>query len=151
MQEDQPVGKPEPVEQIVPLHAEQIEAVKARRETGRIRVSTETHLREQLVDEILAEDHAHVKRIVIGRIVDDMPSIRQEGDTTIIPVVEEVLVTEKRLFLKQEIHVTRVRTTSRHQETVLLRHQDASVVRLPAGPTDRNLHTASTMEGDKDG
>ena len=122
-----------------------------RRETGRIQVSTATHLREQLVDEILAEDHAQIKRIVIGKIIEDMPSIRQEGNTTIIPVVEEVLVTEKKLFLKQEIHITRITTTSRHQETILLRHQDAVISRLPAGSLHQNMHTTSTVEGDKDG
>lgn len=122
-----------------------------RRETGRIKVSTATHLREQLVDEILAEDHAHVKRIVVGRIVEAMPSIRQEGETTIIPVVEEVLVTEKKLFLKQEIHITRVTTTSHHQETVVLRHQEAVITRLPAGSLHQDLHTTPILEGDKNG
>ena len=36
-----------------------------------------------------------------------VPNIRHEGDTMIIPVVEEVLVTEKRLVLREEVRVTR--------------------------------------------
>lgn len=35
------------------------------------------------------------------------PEIRTEGDVTIVPVLEEVLVVEKRLVLKEELHIRR--------------------------------------------
>ena len=60
-----------------------------------------------------------------------MPAIRQEGDVTIVPVVEEIVVVERRLMLKEELHVRRVRSTHRHEETVTLRYQEAEVVRRP--------------------
>jgi stress response protein YsnF len=43
----------------------------------------------------------------MGRIVETAPEIRTEGDVTILPVVEEVLVVEKRLVLKEELHIRR--------------------------------------------
>ena len=58
-----------------------------------------------------------------------MPEIRQVGDTTIVPVVEEILVTEKRLVLKEEVHLQRVRTVRTHTETVMLREQQAVITR----------------------
>jgi len=60
-----------------------------------------------------------------------MPAVREEGDTIIVPIVEEVLVIERRLFLKEEVRIRRVRSTERHQESVIIRHQEAVVTRLP--------------------
>ena len=57
---------------------------------------------------------------------------RTEGDITIVPVVEEVLVVEKRLMLKEELHIrTRTETTTIEQP-VTLRRQRATVDRLDA-------------------
>jgi stress response protein YsnF len=52
--------------------------------------------------------------------------------------VEEVLVVERRLVLKEEVHIRRVRTTERHKEMVMLRYQEAVVTRHPGetGKTD---------------
>jgi len=52
-----------------------------------------------------------------------VPPISQEGDTTIIPVVEEIVVVERRLVLKEEVRIRRVRTKEQHQETVVLRER----------------------------
>jgi uncharacterized protein (TIGR02271 family) len=111
------------------LFAEELSVSKEMLETGRVRVSTHTHEREAFVDENLAHEHVEIDRIPVGRRVDAIPSVRQEGDTTIVPVVEEVLVVERHLVLKEEVHIKRVRTTERHQEKVTLRHQEAVVTR----------------------
>ena len=47
-------------------------------------------------DQGIRDDHGPV----IDQFVDAAPQVRTEGDVTIIPVVEEVLVVEKRLVLK---------------------------------------------------
>ncbi len=144
MQEDQPIGNGDLSQLVVPLHAEQLDVSLLKRETGRVKISTVTRFHEQAVDEMLAEEHAHVERVAVGTIVDAMPAVRQEGEVTIIPVVEEVLVVERRLFLKQEIRVTRVRTTSRHQETVVLRQQEA-VVQRTKNDTDGDHNSATSQ------
>jgi stress response protein YsnF len=46
-------------------------------------------------------------RAAMGRMVETAPEIRTESDVTILPVVEEVLVVEKRLVLKEELHIRR--------------------------------------------
>jgi len=83
-----------------------------------------------------------------------MPAVRDEGDTIVIPIVEEVLVIERRLLLKEEVRVRRVRSTERHQETVTLRHHEAVVTHLPAeppaaggGPEARVMPQQSKQEG----
>lgn len=59
----------------------------------------------------LGRDQVAVERVEINEAIDTMPGPRQEGDTLIIPVVEEVLYTEKRLMLKEEIRITKQRLT----------------------------------------
>ena len=51
------------------------------------------------------------------------------GDLTIVPVVEEVLVVEKRLVLKEELHIRRTSQTELVEVPVTLRKQRAVVER----------------------
>ena len=119
-------------ETVVPLLAEEVSVGKRVVETGRVQVTRVTHEREQLIDELLTHETVEIDRTPIGRQVDAMPAIREEGDSVVIPIVEEVLVVERRLLLKEEVRVRRVRSTERHQETVSLRHHEAVVTHLPA-------------------
>jgi len=121
-------------ETVLPLLAEEVAVTKRVVETGRVQVARVTHEREQLIDELLAQQTADIERVRIGQPVETMPAVREEGDTVVIPIVEEVLVVERRLFLKEEVRVRRVHSTQRHQESVTLRHHEAVVTRLPVEP-----------------
>ena len=121
-------------EPVLPLLAEEIAVSKQVVETGRVQVTRVTREREQLIDELLAHQTVEIERTPMARHVEAMPAIREEGDTVVIPIVEEVLVIERRLLLKEEIRVRRERTTERHQESVILRHHEAVVTRLPVEP-----------------
>jgi stress response protein YsnF len=55
--------------------------------------------------------------------------IRTEGGVTIIPVLEEVLVVEKRLVLKREIRISKRSTSETVKIPVSLRKQRADVER----------------------
>ena len=118
------------------LHAEQISIAKRQRVGEVVRVSSQTRTREVLIDEPLAHEGVVVERIPVGRYVDAVPPIRQEGDITIVPIVEEEVVVTKRLVLREEVHLHRTRTITRHTETVSLREQFANVRRFPAEPGD---------------
>ena len=81
--------------------------------------------------------------------------MRQEGDTTIIPVVQEIVVVERRLVLKEEVRMRRVITNERHQETVVLREQEALITRTevdstPIGSSELpKSKQHANMEGEK--
>ncbi len=140
---------PDPRTLTLPLYAEAL--VVARRRTHRtVRVATVTQEHKQLVDEALAHKRVEIERVLIGRTVEAVPPIREEGGTTILPVVEEVVVVERRLVLKEEVRIRRLRSTERHQEVVTLQMQDAVITRTEGGPqpagdvrqplgTERNL------------
>jgi uncharacterized protein (TIGR02271 family) len=118
-------------ETVIPLLEEQFSVAKRVVETARVRVSRVTHDHQQLVDELLNHEKVEVEHVPVDRPIETMPSIRQEGDVTIIPVVEEVLKVERCLVLKEEVHIRRVKTTERHQEQVTLRKQEVLVSRTP--------------------
>ncbi len=122
-------------ELVVPLHQETLDVSRQRIETGRVHVSTVTKSTDALVDESLTHERVEIERVAIGRVVEVAPPIRQEGETTIVPVVEETLVVEKRLVLREEIHVRRVRVTEQHRETVVLREQEVVIRRSNNGVT----------------
>ena len=116
---------------VIRLHAEEVSVVRERVETGRVHVRVVTREHDELVDVPLARDRIEVERVAIGRQVDAIPPTRQDGDTTIVPVVEEIVVVERRLMLKEELHIRRVHTTEQHQERVVLHRQEAVVTRIP--------------------
>ncbi len=116
---------------VVRLHAEEASVRRERVETGRVGVRVVTREHEELIDVPLNRDHVEVERVAIGRQIDAIPPTRQDGDTTIVPVVEEIVVIERRLMLKEELHIRRIHTTEQHQERVVLRRQEALVTRTP--------------------
>ena len=120
------------VEKKLSLYSEGVTLEKAVSETGRLKVARRTLTREAVVDSELLQEEAVVETVPKGHQVSEMPAVRTEGDTTIIPVVEEIIHVEKRLILKEEIHITRRRTAKRFHGTVPLRHQEAVVSRVPS-------------------
>jgi len=122
-------------ETIIPLLEEELSVDKRVVETARVSVSRVTHSHKQLVDELLHHETVEVERLPVDRPIVAMPSVRQEGDVTIVPVVEEILKVERCLVLKEEIHIRRIQTTERHQERVTLRRQEAIVSRTPIART----------------
>ena len=117
---------------IVPLHAEQFTVERLPVVTGRARVSIVTRQHEDWVEALLVRERVEIERRPIGRAVEQAPAIREEGEVLIIPVMEEALVVERRLVLKEEIRIRRIRETERHQERVNLRKQEAIIARFPA-------------------
>ena len=126
------------------LLAEELTVGKEAVETGRVRVSKQTHTREVAVDEDLLRESAEIETIPIGRQIFEMPSVRHEGETIIVPIVEEILHTERRLILKEEIRITRRKTTEQFHDRVTLRYQEAVVTRVQSA--SEVVDNASTKE-----
>ncbi len=111
----------------IPIYAETVQVAKRIVETGKAVIKKTVSERDEVVEAMLARHDVAVERVPIGRVVGEVPPARQDGDTWILPVVEEVLVVEKRLILKEELHI---RTTTRHeafQETVRLRTEHVAI------------------------
>jgi uncharacterized protein (TIGR02271 family) len=127
------MGNPEEVAAI-PLVEERLSVAKRQVETGRVRVRISVEEREERVPVALAHDEVEIERVPKNVAVAEFPAVRLEGNTTIVPVVEEVVVVEKRLVLVEEIHVRRKSTTRNEEIPVMLRSEQASIER-EAAPT----------------
>ncbi len=122
-------------ETVIPLFEEEVSVSRRVVPTSRVQISRVTHSHEHLVDELLERERVEVERVAIDKPIDHMPSVREEGDYLIFPVVEEVLKIERVLVLKEEVRIRRVKGTERYQERVTLRKQEAVVNRLPIDET----------------
>jgi stress response protein YsnF len=96
---------------------------------GRVRVETITETRSETITAELASSEVEVERVPVGREVETAPEPREEDGVTIIPVVEEVLVVEKRLVLREELHVRRRRVAESAEVTIPLRRQRVVITR----------------------
>ena len=116
-------------EEVIPLVEETATVGKRQVVTGRVRVQTVTDTIEEVAQANVQRESVEVTRVPIDRMVDTAPEVRTEGDVTILPVVEEVLVVEKRLLLKEELHIRRRVETETVEMPVTLRKQRAVVER----------------------
>ena len=134
---------------VVPVVAETLQVEKRVVEAGRVRVSKVVREREEVVDEPLMREEVQFKRVSVGRIVEGPVPVRHDGDTMIIPLFEEVLVVEKRLMLKEELHVRKASVETHSPQRVLLRSEEAFVERVgdesaPGGGDDDETARAQT-------
>jgi uncharacterized protein (TIGR02271 family) len=115
---------------VVPVISEQLEVGSRRVETGAVRISKTVREEEQVIDQPLLREQVEVDRVPINKFVDSAPQVRQEEDTLIVPLVEEVIVVEKRLMLKEELRIRRHREQVQEPQTVKLRKEEAKIERI---------------------
>ena len=115
---------------VLPVLAEALDVRTRRVETGRVRIHKTVHEREVLVDEPLLREEVVIARVPINRVVEGPIPVRYEGETMIVSVLEEVLVVETRLLLKEEVHITTRRTETHTPERVTLRREDVTIERV---------------------
>ncbi len=129
-------GAQGPVQMSFPVMEEELHVAKRVVDTGRgVRIHKTIAEREQVVEQDLRRDELQVEHVAIGRLLDDgdVPQTRYEGDTLVVPVLEEVLVVQKQLLLKEEVRVTRRRRQETVTQTVLLRTEQIEVERFDEG------------------
>jgi uncharacterized protein (TIGR02271 family) len=119
----------------IPLMEEELRVEKVGIATGKVRITTVVDVTEEMARACLEEETVDVERVPIGREVDVAPSMRTEGDVVIFPVVEEILIVEKRLVLKEELHIRRRVTHENVEVPVTLRKERAVVERVAEGRT----------------
>ena len=125
-------ASPASASQVIPIVEEQVVVQKRKTLTEGVRVQTTVREEEARIDEPVTTETVEVERVPLDRWVEGPVPVRQEGDTTIVTLIEEVVVVEKRLRATEEIRITRRRDTERHSETVTLRREEAVIERVNA-------------------
>lgn len=111
-------------ETVIPLVAEELSVGKRTVVTGGVRLTKRVSEREETVDEPLLRTDVQVERIPINQMVAAAPQPRYEGDVYVVPVLEEVLIVEKRLMLKEEIRIQRTQTETHQPQQVTVRAEE---------------------------
>ncbi|QYU68282.1 YsnF/AvaK domain-containing protein [Leptolyngbya sp. 15MV] len=123
-------------EAALPLLEESVSIGRRAVHTGRVRIAVSTEAEERFLRETLRGERAEIEHVPLGRELaqgEAAPAMRREPDgTLVIPVVEEVLVVERRLVLREEIRLRIVATEEVQELHVPVRRQVATIERLPA-------------------
>jgi stress response protein YsnF len=122
-----------PADTVLTLAQEELQVAKREVVTGRVRVRTVTDTGEEIIRQELLGERVEVQRVPADTLIElgaQPPQVRTEGNVTIIPVLEEVLIVEKRLLLKEELHIIRHSTAALTETPVTVRKQRAVVEQL---------------------
>lgn len=113
--------------QVIPIVQEEAIIEKRVVERNRTRITKQVHTEEEMIDTPLRQERVQVERLPVEQLIDSPVATRYDGDTLVIPVMEEVLVIEKKLLLKEEVRVTKYVGETEHHETVTLRKEEVVV------------------------
>lgn len=142
-----PMMEPAQQEITVPVTEEQVEAHPEWRDAGSIVVRTVMEEVPQTLTQETEREELFVQRVTVGRELAEGEEVapREEGDTYIIPVViEEAVVTTKRI-LAEELHVTkRIISTTQTVQTVVRKER----VEVDAGNLADRVHDSDGAESD---
>ncbi len=137
-------------ETVVSLAEETLQVGKRTVERGRVRLHKTVTERTETAELTLRREQVEVERVTINRPVEEVGSVRYEGDVMVIPRYEEVLVVSKQLMLVEELRVRTVRSERREPQQVTLRREELSVERGDDLGTDvdadRNADVATDLE-----
>jgi uncharacterized protein (TIGR02271 family) len=128
---------------VIPVIEEKLKVQTRERITGTLEIRKTIHERTEIVDQPLHAEEVEIRRVAVNRFVDEPMPVRHEDDTMIIPLLEEVLVVEKRLLLREEVHVKTVHKELHNPQEILLRQERVDiervdVVRKPGADSDNS-------------
>jgi uncharacterized protein (TIGR02271 family) len=138
-------------EVVIPVIAEELTVEKARVARGRVRVNKRVETSDEIVQTPTIQEEVRVDRIPINQFVDTPPAVHEEGDVLVIPVVEEVLVVEKKLRVREEVRVTKKRTSTSGTQTVTLRREVVDVEREDLEGTELPPREGSGDDSEREG
>lgn len=125
---NQPAGVPNQDHMTVPVVEERLNVSKRPVELGDLEI-------RKTVDQVqdtrrlpLTFDQVDVEHVAVNRPLDAPLEPHYEGDVYVIPVMEEVLVIEKRLVLKEEIRIRKSQAVSEQQINETLRREHVEIV-----------------------
>ena len=132
--------------------AEEVASVRKRVvDRGGVRLKTVTETRDETVTTAVNSSNVEVGRIPRDEVVQTAPPIREEGNTTIIPVLEERVVLRTELVLVEEVHLIRSETIETVEIPVSLRSQRVIETRLEADEAaNKEAPTGATILKEED-
>lgn len=120
---------------VIPLAEERLHAWKELVEDGTVIVKKTVGRREEVIDLPLLKETVDIERVPVERYAEGPVTMWQDGDVLVIPLLEERLVVEKRLVIREELRIRRRRQEAHEPRKVVLRKEDVQVERQSAQQT----------------
>jgi uncharacterized protein (TIGR02271 family) len=127
---------------VIPIIEEEVTVQKHIVATGKVNITKRVRELEETVDVPSYRGEVNINRVPVNMFVDELPSIRHEGDTMIIPIVQEQVVMIKKLLLVEELHVENRVIETHHPQKVTLLKEEIEVNR-----TVENEHLDNLTKG----
>lgn len=100
-------------------------------ERSRVRVNKRVETYEEIVDVPIVHERFRVEHIPINQVIEgDVPIERDEGEIHIIPIIEEIVTTEARLWFREEVYISKQRRYDTLSSEVTLRRELAEFERV---------------------
>lgn len=127
----------------IKVYEETLKVDKRLVETGRAKIHVTVSEHDEAIETMLMHQDVVVNRVAIGTEIAAMPPVRREGETIIVSIVEERAIVEKRMFLKEELHIHIGQTNRMETQVVSLRREHAEIDQegqvLPPNQEGRSL------------
>ena len=124
----------------VPVVEERLEVTKRATDAGELLIHTRVEQTEQRIPISLRREELEVQRVSVNRVLDpaqEPVGTRTEGEWLIVPVIEEQVVVQKQLVLREELRIRTRRTTEEQEirETVRRQRVELDDSGLPPSPS----------------
>jgi uncharacterized protein (TIGR02271 family) len=129
----------EPATVVVPLVAESVVLDKETVAVGALRVRLETERASERVAVDLASEEWQPTVRPVGKPAAERLDPYRDGDEIVVPVYEERVVFERRLFLKEEVRLRHVQRVEHREDDVAVRRQHAVFERQQADGSWRRV------------
>jgi uncharacterized protein (TIGR02271 family) len=96
-------------------------------ETGRIQIKKTVEEVPTRFEQTLNKEEFQISSVAVDETRDEPAQMRTEGDLTIIPVQEEVLVVIKKYLVREEIQIRKVRTERTESIEIPLKKESVSI------------------------
>jgi uncharacterized protein (TIGR02271 family) len=111
---------------VTALREETLAVNKSWVKAGEVQLRKQIKERTEEVPVELAHEEVDIQRVAVNRVLGDNERAepRQEGDTLVVPVVEEELVVTKRMVVREEVRITKRQVTTQHTASDTLKREE---------------------------
>lgn len=114
-------------EETIPVVEERVRIGTADRQGRTVTVHSRPVTETVTLSQPVMRENVSIERIPIGKVVTEVPPVREEGDVTVIPVIEEQLRVVVDLVLTEEIHLRRTREETTEEFEVERRRTEIDI------------------------
>jgi len=126
-----------PDSRVIPVIAERVVTQVKEVPIQHVRVRRRVVEEQKVVETPVMRERIEVQRQPMNTVVERVPEPRWDGDTLIVPCVEEVVVVERRLRIREELRIRVIRERKLDRQTVVLRRHEVEVSDTSSNPTNR--------------